>query len=284
MVRPGRPSLANPFQPIRTTGGYNSKEEEPRQEVKKEPCRASRGLSSLTPFNEGMGTKHPKMELPNPYKGNTRGHKATQWLDCMLLWVALHQHQFNEEQHMVVWILYHMEDKVANWALPLINNIIKGKVLAPRTIKSLGMRFKQVFADPDAKQATAQKIAALTQTSSTKVKELLSTKDSIPDKLEAIFAASIKIDNTHHKNKENGPKKVTKSLVTATSSTTTTHRVHLPKDPNYVTPEERDHCCEAGLCIKCRQKGHGIKQCPNGWKALIKEAAKVVEVTQLEKE
>ncbi|KAF8749515.1 hypothetical protein RHS01_09972 [Rhizoctonia solani] len=42
---------------------------------------------------------------------------------------------------------------------------------------------------------------------SLKVKELLSTKDNIPDKLEAIFAASIKIDNTRWENKENRPKK-----------------------------------------------------------------------------
>ncbi|KAF8678834.1 Retrotransposon gag protein [Rhizoctonia solani] len=282
-VRPWRQGLGDPFQAIRSTVGYNSEEEEePRQEIKKEPCRASRGLSSLTPFDEAMGTKHLKMELPDPYKGNTRGCKATQWLDHMLLWVALHQHQFDKEEQMIVWILYCMEDKAANWTLPLINNIIKGKGSTPKTIKTLGLQFKEAFADPDTKRAMACKIAILVQTTSTaeyvtkfqnliaeldwnkevyiaqltrglhwKVKELLSTKDNIPEEYKAIFAAAIKIDNMHCKNEENCPKKVHKALVTATTSTTTTHRVCLSKDPNYITLEEQDCYCAAGLCVKC---------------------------------
>ncbi|KAF8670130.1 Retrotransposon gag protein [Rhizoctonia solani] len=178
-------------------------------------------------------------------------------------------------------------------------------------------KFKKAFANPNAKRAAARKIVALTQTTTTskyvtefcnliaeldwneeayilqftqglhwKVKELLSTKDNIPNKLEAIFAASIKIDNTCCKNEENWPKKqLAKSLVTTTTSTTTTtHWVHLSEDPNYDTPEERDHCHAAGLCVKCGQKGHGIKQCPNGWKATIKEVAKVAETKELGKE
>ncbi|GAB1528010.1 hypothetical protein RhiTH_011199 [Rhizoctonia solani] len=296
--RTARSGLSALFQPIRSTVGYNPEEEGPRREIKKEPW-----------------TECPKMELPDPYKGDTQRQKATQQLDWMLLWVALHSNQFDKEEQMVVWILYHMEDKAANWALPLINNIIKGKGSAPTTIKALGLCFKEAFADPDTKRAAAHKIAALVQTASTaeyiaefcnevaeldwnkeaciaqftrglhwKVKELLSTKDNIPDNLEAIFAASIKTDNTHWENKENHPKKAAKAPVTATTSTTTTHWVCLSKDPNYVTPEEQ-HCCHtAGLCIKCSQNGHGIKQCPNGWKAILKETAKVAESEELGKE
>ncbi|KAF8757251.1 Retrotransposon gag protein [Rhizoctonia solani] len=200
-----------------------------------------------------------------------------------------------------------MTDKAADWALPIIGTIIKGKG-NPHYIPALSAKFKEAFADPDAKRAAARKIAALTQTTTTseyvtkfcnlmaelnwnteayiaqftrglhwKVKELLSTKDNIPDDdLEAIFAASVKIDNTRWENKENRPKKVpAKAPVTATTSTTT--RVRLSDDPNYVTPEERDRCCASGLCVKCGQKGHGIKQCPNGWKATIKEVAKIAE-------
>ncbi|KAF8747938.1 hypothetical protein RHS01_11151 [Rhizoctonia solani] len=254
------------------------------------------------------------MDLPDPYKGNVRGRKATQWLDQMLLWVALHREQFDEEEQMVVWILYHMTDKAADWALPLIGAIIKGKGNPPTTITALTAKFKEAFADPDAKRAAARKIAILVQTSTTseyvtefrnliaeldwneeayiaqftrglhwKVKELLSTKDSIPDKLEAIFAAAIKIDNIHRKNEENRPKKApAKSPATVATSTTTT-RVRLSEDPNYVTPEERDRRRASGLCVKCGQKGHGIKQCPNGWKATPKETAKVAQ-DELEKE
>ncbi|KAF8751871.1 hypothetical protein RHS01_08546 [Rhizoctonia solani] len=247
------------------------------------------------PFDSGSSVKQPKMDLPDPYKGNTRGCKATQWLDRMLLWVALHRDQFNnKEEADVVWILYHMTDKAANWALPLIGAIIKGEGNPPSTIPDLTAKFKEAFTSPNAKRAAARKIATLTQTTTTsdlravfhwKVKELLSTKDNIPNNdLEAIFAALVKIDNTCWENKENRPKKVpAKPLATVATSTTTT-RVRLSKDPNYITPEERDRCRASGLCVKCGQKGHGIKQCPNGWKATIKEAAKIGEVVESEKE
>ncbi|QRW22405.1 Retrotransposon-derived protein PEG10 [Rhizoctonia solani] len=313
-----RPGLKAPFRPSRGTGFDSEEEEELGRAPKKEPCDTpKRSLSSLTPFDSGSSVKRPKMELPDPYKGDSRGRKATQWLDQMLLWVALHQDQFDEEEQMVVWILYHMTDKAADWALPIIGTIIKGEGNPPTTIPALTAKFKEAFADPDAKRAAARKIAALTQTTTTseyvtefrnlmaeldwnteayiaqftrglhwKVKELLSTKDNIPNNdLEAIFAASVKIDNTRRENKENRPKKLpAKSPATvATSTTTTTQRVRLSEDPNYVTPEERDRRRASGLCVKCGQKGHGIKQCPNGWKATIKEAAKVGEV-ELEKE
>ncbi|KAF8750978.1 Retrotransposon gag protein [Rhizoctonia solani] len=172
--------------------------------------------------------------IPGGYQGK-EGHSMADW---MLLWVALHRDQFKEEEQMVVWILYHMTDKAADWALPLIGTIIKGEGNPPTTIPALTAKFREAFANPDAKRAAARKIATLVQTSTTskyvtefcnliaeldwnkeayiaqftqglhwKVKELLSTKDSIPDNLEAIFAASIKIDNIRCKNEENRPKK-----------------------------------------------------------------------------
>ncbi|KAF8691955.1 Retrotransposon-derived protein PEG10, partial [Rhizoctonia solani] len=279
MVRPG---LKAPFRPSRGTGFDSEEEEEPRHAPKKEPQGTPRSLSSLTPFDSG---RYQGMQ-GNPVAGL---HAA---------------------------ILYHMTDKAANWALPIIGTIIKGKGNPPTTIPALTAKFKEAFANPNAKQATARKIAALSQTTTTskyvmefcnlmveldwnkeayiaqftqglhwKVKELLSTKDNIPDELKAIFAASIKIDNTCRKNEENRPKKApAKTPVTATTSTTTTHWVCLSEDPNYVTLEERDCCQAAGLCVKCGQKGHAIKQCPNSWKATIKEVAKVAEDSELGKD
>ncbi|KAF8759765.1 Retrotransposon-derived protein PEG10 [Rhizoctonia solani] len=312
-----RPGLKAPFCPSRGTGFGSEDKEEPRLPKKEPTGTPRRHLGSLTPFDAGSSVKRPKMDLPDPYKGDIRGRKATQWLDWMMLWVALHCNQFDKEEQMVVWILYHMINKAANWALPIIGAIIKGKGSPPTTIQALTAKFKEAFADPNAKWAAARKIAALSQTTTTskyvtefrnlmaeldwneeayiaqftqglhwKVKELLSTKDNIPNKLEAIFAASIKIDNTHRKNKENCPKKApAKSLATvATTSTTTTQQVRLSEDPNYVTPEERDCRRASGLCVKCGQKGHGIKQCPNGWKATIKEVVKVAEDVELGKD
>ncbi|QRW26335.1 hypothetical protein RhiXN_11996 [Rhizoctonia solani] len=165
-----RPGLKAPFRPSRGTGFDSEEEEEPRQAPKKEPCDTpKRSLSSLTPFDSGSSVKRPKMELPEPYKGDSRGRKATQWLDRMLLWVALHRDQFDEEEQMVVWILYHMTDKAADWALPIIGTIIKGKGNPPTTIPALTAKFKEAFADPDAKRAAARKIAALTQSTTTAV-------------------------------------------------------------------------------------------------------------------
>ncbi|KAF8750494.1 Retrotransposon-derived protein PEG10 [Rhizoctonia solani] len=188
-----------------------------------------------------------------------------------------------------------MTNKAANWALPIIGTIIQGKGNPPTTIPALTAKFKEAFTNPNAKQAAARKIAALSQTTTTskyvtefcnlmveldwdkeayiaqftqglhwKVKELLSTKDNIPKELKAIFAASIKIDNTRRKNEENRPKKApAKSLVTATTSTTTTtHWVRLSEDPNYVTPEERDCRCALGLCVKCGQRGTASSNVP----------------------
>ncbi|KAF8755280.1 Retrotransposon gag protein [Rhizoctonia solani] len=268
-------------------------QEEPRQPKKEPQGTPARHLGSLTPFDAGSGVKRPKMDLPDPYKGDTRGRKATQWLDRMMLWVALHR----DQQSRRLGPPHH-------WM------IIKGKGNPPTTIQALTAKFKEAFANPDAKRAAARKIAALTQTTTTseyvtKFRNLMaelnwntkaympnsraastgrsrtpSTKDNIPDNdLEAIFAALVKIDNTCWENEENRPKKtLSKPPVTATTSTsTTTTRVRLSEDPNYVTPEEQDHRRASGLCVKCGQKGHGIKQCPNGWKATIKEVAKVAE-------
>ncbi|KAF8752948.1 hypothetical protein RHS01_07464 [Rhizoctonia solani] len=233
-----------PVQAIQGTGFDSEEEEEPRR-IKKEPQGTpARHLGSLTPFDAGSSVKRPKMDLPNPTREILGGVKP-----------------------------------------------LSGSLCRPRR-----------------KKAAARKIAALTQTTTTseyvtefrnlmaeldweayiaqftrglhwKVKELLSTKDNIPDNdLEAIFAASIKIDNIRRENEENRPKKApAKSPPPATTSTTTTQRVRLSEDPNYVTPEERDRRRASGLCVKCGQKGHGIKQCPNGWKASVKEVAKIAE-------
>ncbi|KAF8750510.1 Retrotransposon gag protein [Rhizoctonia solani] len=183
--------------------GFDSEDKEEPRRPKKEPQGTpARHLGSLTPFNTGSSVKRPKMDLPDPYKGDTRGRKATQWLDRMMLWVALHRDQ---QGHRL--------------GLPIIGTIIKGKGNPPTTIQALTAKFKEAFADPDAKRAAARKIAALSQTTTTseyvtefrnlmaeldwneeayiaqftqglhwKVKELLSTKDSIPDELEGNFA------------------------------------------------------------------------------------------------
>ncbi|QRW19920.1 hypothetical protein RhiXN_08895 [Rhizoctonia solani] len=72
-----RPGLKAPFRPSRGTGFDSEEEEEPRRAPKKEPRNTpKRSLSSLTPFDSGSSVKRPKMELPDPYKGDARGRKV----------------------------------------------------------------------------------------------------------------------------------------------------------------------------------------------------------------
>ncbi|KAF8750391.1 Retrotransposon gag protein [Rhizoctonia solani] len=242
--------------------------EDKEEPTKKEPQGTPRRhLGSLTPFDSG-------------------GRKATQWLDRMLLWVALHRDQFDEEEQMVVWILYHMTDKAANWALPIIGTIIKGKGNPPTTITALTAKFKEAFADPDAKRAAARKIAALTQTTTTaeyvtEFRNLMAELDWNEEAYIAQFTRGLQWkvkELLSTKDREQGePPEEGSSQGPVTATTTTTTRVRLSEDPNYVTPEERDRRHASGLCVKCSQKGHGIKQCPNGWKATVKEVAKVAK-------
>ncbi|KAF8751480.1 hypothetical protein RHS01_08150 [Rhizoctonia solani] len=247
-----RPGLKAPFRPTWGTGIDSEGEEEPRHPKKEPQGTPRRHLGSLTPFDAGSSVKQPKMDLPDPYKGDTRGRKATQWLDRMMLWPIGRSPSLEPSSR-------------------------QGK--PSTTIQALTAKFKEVFANPDAKRAAARKIAALTQTTTTseyvtKFRNLIAELDWNEEAYIAQFTRGL-----HWKeNKENQPKKVpAKALVTATTSTTTTQRVRLSEDPNYVTPEERDCHHASGLCVKCGQKGHGIKQCPNGWKATIKEVAKVAE-------
>ncbi|KAF8756668.1 hypothetical protein RHS01_04212 [Rhizoctonia solani] len=187
-----------------------------------------------------------------PLTQEAAGRKATQWLDRMLLWVALHRDQFDKEEQM-------------------------GKGNPPTTIPALTAKFKEVFADPDAKRAATRKIAALTQTTTTseyvtKFRNLMAELDWNTEAYiaqftrglhwKAIFAALVKIDNTRRENKENRPKKApAKSLATVATSTTTT-RVRLSKDPNYVTPEERDRRRASGCALNAAKKGTASNNAP----------------------
>ncbi|QRW17329.1 Retrotransposon-derived protein PEG10 [Rhizoctonia solani] len=270
-----RPGLKAPFQPSRGTGFDLEDEEEPRPPKKEPTGTPRRHLGSLTPFNAGSSVKRPKMDLPDPYKGDTRGRKAThRRLGSSHYWDH-HQGQGNP----------------------------------PTTIQALTAKFKEAFADPNAKQLPLEKLRLSPKQPpppSTSRSSAISWRNWTGTRRPTLrssrgasigrsrncyqprivfpmnsrrFSASIKIDNIRRKNEENRPKKTpAKSPATvATTSTTTTQRVRLSEDPNYVTPEERDCRRASGLCVKCGQKGHGIKQCPNGWKATIKEVAKVAE-------
>ncbi|CEL63574.1 hypothetical protein RSOLAG1IB_12693 [Rhizoctonia solani AG-1 IB] len=64
----------------------------------------------------------------------------------------------------------------------------------------------------------------------------------------------------------------------------TTQRFEIEKLLNYVAPEEWDCHQAEGLCMKCREKGHIFRNCPNGWKTKAKTKTAKVGEDQPEKE
>jgi hypothetical protein len=86
---------------------------------------------------------------------------------------------------------------------------------------------------------------------------------------------AIRIDNIRRENDENRPKRPQPSgqratTTTTVSTTSTARRVEIEKSPNYVAPEERDRRRAEGLCVKCGEKGHIFRNCPNGWRTKAK--------------
>ncbi|CCO34659.1 hypothetical protein RSOLAG1IB_09780 [Rhizoctonia solani AG-1 IB] len=226
---------------------------------------------SLAP---GEGQKTAKMEVPKPYDGIKRGKAAEQWFTQMGLYIVMNRDRFDNEDQALIWILYNMEGKAADWATPIIDDITSNKPGAPKDVKELTARFTAAFLDPDAKRAAGRKIVALQQTTSTadyvtefrnisadldwndsalqdqflrgvhwKVKEQIALRDSDPSSIEELFNVAIRIDNIRRENNENRPKRPQPSgqqatTTTTVSTTSTARRVEIEKLPNYVAPEE----------------------------------------------
>ncbi|CCO35278.1 hypothetical protein RSOLAG1IB_12582 [Rhizoctonia solani AG-1 IB] len=272
---------------------------------------------SLAP---GEGQKTPKMEVPKPYDGVKRGKSAKQWFTRMGLYIVMNKDRFDNEDQALIWILYNMEGKAADWGTPIIDDITSNKPGAPKDVQELTARFTAAFSDPDAKRAAGRKIVALQQTTSMadyvtkfrnisadldwndsalqdqflrgvhwKVKEQMALQDSDPSSIEELFNVAIRIDNICCKNNENHPKRPQPSgqratTTTTVSTTSTARRVEIEKSPNYVAPEEQDRRRAEGLCVKCGEKGHIFRNCPNGWKTKVKTKTAKVGEDQPEKE
>jgi hypothetical protein len=238
----------------------------------------------------------------------------------MGLYIVMNRDRFDNKDQALIWILYNMEGKATDWATPIIDDITSNKPGAPKDVKELTARFTAAFSDPNTKRAAGRKIVALQQTTSTadyitefrnisadldwndsalqdqflrgvhwKVKEQIALRDSDPTSIKELFNVAICIDNIRRENDENRPKcpqpSGQRATTTTTASTTSTaRRVEIEKLPNYVAPEEQDCCRAEGLCVKCGEKGHIFRNCPNGWRTKAKiETAKVGE-EQPEKE
>ncbi|KAG8730946.1 hypothetical protein FRC10_002241, partial [Ceratobasidium sp. 414] len=63
--------------------------------------------------------KAPKVNIPDAYDGKDKGRKAKQWWTRMMICINFEKDKFPEEDNMMVWVLQNMEDKAADWAMPL---------------------------------------------------------------------------------------------------------------------------------------------------------------------
>lgn len=248
------------------------------------------------------------MKIPDAFNGKTKGRVAKQWMMRMATYVMMNQKKFPQEQQVMMWILSNMEEQATEWAQPYMERIINGNLTGPtRDLTSLEAAFYAAFGDPDAKRAAQQRLHKLKQTGSIhdyltecrtitakldlndkaprlkfeqglnwKVREVLSNREDLPETIEGMIAACIRIDNTRRENEANRPARSPhnqKSLKQSTGAITVTTKatVALEDSPNFVSREEKDRRKTAGLCLKCGRAGHGIKDCKTGWR---KEAPK----------
>lgn len=274
-----------------------------REEKKPEPV-----TKPLTPAQ----TKGPKFKIPDAYDGKLRGKTAKQWFTRVLVYISANLDRFTNEDQQLIWALSLTTGAAADWAQPLLEQVINQDRRAPHTIQELGILFSAAFDDPDATRAAERKITTLIQTTSAsdyatefrtlasnlswndaaymsqfrrglhwQVKNTLATLETPPRNLREMISRAIEIDNTRLENEADrparNPKNTGKTLPNTpkNSTTSTTTRVtSLKESSNFVDDQEKERRRKAGVCVKCGKAGHTFEQCRTGWKATKVEEKK----------
>ncbi|CCO37613.1 Retrotransposable element Tf2 155 kDa protein type 1 [Rhizoctonia solani AG-1 IB] len=195
------------------------------------PIRPTERSPSRTP---GGTLKPIKVKAPEPFKGGS-GTEAKQWLARMNGWLRLSATQFNSEEDVVTFLLVNMEGSASAWALPHLANMDwNDAALRAQFYKGLHWQVKQQLAQ----------------------------KETQPQDLKELIAASTRIDNVRRElevsrpSRENRPKTAA-IATTSRPANTGTPRVdseRLKSDPNYVSETERQRRRDEKLCIKCVEK------------------------------
>ncbi|KAG8735333.1 hypothetical protein FRC10_010699, partial [Ceratobasidium sp. 414] len=254
--------------------------------------------------------KAPKVNIPDAYDGKDKGRKAKQWWTRMMICVNFEKDKFVDEDDQMIWVLQNMEDKAADWAMPLVNQISDKPIhrcrTATRTLANLKEAFDAAFGDPDAERTAERAIYALSQKGAAanyatefmniqadldwdtsalmaifrkglhpEVKTNLALLENQPTTLDALMSQAIRIDNVHRENEADKPKNHTLlSSRAAPKPNNPSKGPPLSDSPNYVSREEKERRKAAGLCIKCGKKGHNIDVCRSGWTGPKKEEVK----------
>ncbi|KAG8728877.1 hypothetical protein FRC10_004491 [Ceratobasidium sp. 414] len=80
------------------------------------------GRSSMRPRTPPR-SRAPKINIPDAYDGKDKGQKAKQWWTWMMICVNFEKEKLPDKDDQMIWVLQNMEDKAADWAMPLVNQI-----------------------------------------------------------------------------------------------------------------------------------------------------------------
>jgi hypothetical protein len=94
------------------------KEKMPEQ-PKREPTPVRRGTTAPP-----EGYRNPKITIPDPYDGKSKGKAAKQWWTRMAVCLSFMQDRFADENAEMVWLLQNTKDAAADWAQPLLEALI----------------------------------------------------------------------------------------------------------------------------------------------------------------
>ncbi|QRV82945.1 Retrotransposon-derived protein PEG10 [Ceratobasidium sp. AG-Ba] len=301
------------------TVGPSDAATKPKDKTPEQPKR-ERSPTRQSSTGPPEGYKSPKITVPDPYDGKSKGKAAKQWWTRMAICLSFMQDRFADENAEMVWFLQNTKDAAADWAQPLLEALIrKRRRRLPSVLASweaLEQSFISAFGDPDAARAAERKITDLNQTGTAvdywtefqtlmadlswndsayraqfrrglhwMVKEQLSMLPQDPTDLDELVAVTIRIDNARRENELDRTR--TKASSSAARTTTTAKVTRTPastESTNYVDQAEKDRRKAGGECIKCGRKGHSAKECRTGWRLLSAKEPKPESRSKKEKD
>ncbi|KAG8687298.1 hypothetical protein FRC11_007461 [Ceratobasidium sp. 423] len=230
------------------------------------PSRAQSSSRQASPAKEKKKKKY-KVETPSKLKSIVP-KDVKKWLLDIAVRAIRYEDEFDTEQELVLHLFSLLDGELADWGLPFQAKLLSESRFQPapiRTIQEFREGILAAFGDPDAKRATARKIVELTQTGTTV--EYTTKFRTITADLnwnEAAYMGQYIIDAVQWENEESRPKK---------EKTKEKEKNKTTQGSGSTTKEKE------GLCIKCGESGHNIKECPNGWRKskLKKEDKKEVK-------
>ncbi|QRW17560.1 Retrotransposon gag protein [Rhizoctonia solani] len=261
-----------------------------------------------------------KVDHPDAYTGKI-GSEAKQWLTRMLAWTQLNLRMFPTDQEVLLFLLMNMKDSAGAWAHPHLDQLGSHQAII-QTVEGFKLEFLAAFGNPDTTRAAERKITTLTQSGTCadyitkfrtiameldwnnaalrgqfacglhwEVSRQIATRKHHPQTLLELQNAALVINNTLHKEcashppRDNKPSRQANPARGTSTSQPTTSLKKLSNNPNFVSEEERNHCCAAGACIKWGKMGHKFAECHTGWKATpIADKGKAKETAKIGKD